>query len=190
MGTGAIGLTLGLAFNFILSSVLLGILVTNVLKRSRINNLSFNFVDNCKNLLHSSVVNWIPLLITVIGSQLGTIVVFGSQGSDQAAVYFLALTIVTGLTSVMNSLFSIAIPALSALQDYRKRFAWQRIRLSVILLLPFSCSLIFYSEEIMRLIGDDYVKGSSFLQILLLSMLPMAILGGVNALVFSYGNYR
>jgi O-antigen/teichoic acid export membrane protein len=190
MGTGAIGLTLGLAFNHILSSILLGILVINVFKRSRINYLSIKFIDNCKNLLRSSVVYWIPFLITVIGSQLGTIVVFGSQGSNQAAVYFLALTIVTGLTSVMNSLFSIAIPALSALQDYRKRFAWQTIRLSAILLLPFSCSLIFYSEEIMRLIGDDYVKGSSFLEILLLSMLPMAILGGVNALVYSYGNYR
>jgi len=191
MGTGAIGLTLGLAFNHILSSVLLGIVVgTKVLKSTRINYLSINFVQKSKKLLVSSVVFWFPFLITTIGSQLGTLVVFGSQGSNQAGVYFLALTIVTGLTNVMNSLFTIALPALSGLKDYRKRFAWQTIRLSAIILLPFSCSLLFYSEDIMKLLGQDYVQGASSLEVLLLSMLPMAILSGINALVYSYGNYR
>ena len=191
MGTGAIGLTLGLAFNHILSSVLLGIVVgTKVLKSTRINYLSINFIQKSKKLLVSSVVFWFPFLITTIGSQLGTLVVFGSQGSNQAGVYFLALTIVIGLTNVMNSLFTIALPALSGLKDYRKRFAWQTIRLSAIILLPFSCSLLFYSEDIMNLLGQDYVQGASSLEVLLLSMLPMAILGGINALVYSYGNYR
>jgi stage V sporulation protein B len=191
MGTGAIGLTLGLTFNHVLSSILLGIVVgTKVLKSTRINYLSINFIQKSKKLLVSSVVFWFPFLITTIGSQLGTIVVFGSQGSNQAGVYFLALTIVTGLTNVMNSLFSIALPALSGLKDHRKRFAWQTIRLSAIILLPFSCSLLFYSEDIMKLLGQDYAQGASSLEVLLLSMLPMAIVSGINALVYSYGNYR
>jgi O-antigen/teichoic acid export membrane protein len=130
------------------------------------------------------------MLITAIGSQLGTIVVFGSQGANQAGVYFLSLTIVIGITSVMNSLFTIALPTLSGLSDYRKRFAWHAIRFSAIILLPFSCSLIFYSKEIMRLFGQNYTAGSSSLEILLLSMLPMAVLIGINTLVYSYGNYR
>jgi O-antigen/teichoic acid export membrane protein len=100
------------------------------------------------------------------------------------------LTIVTGITSVMNSLFTIALPTLSGLQDYRKRFAWQTIRFSAIILLPFSCSLIFYSKEIMELFGQNYTNGSSSLELLLLSMLPMIVLSGINTLVYSYGNYR
>jgi O-antigen/teichoic acid export membrane protein len=191
MGTGAIGLTIGLTFNHILSSILLGIVVvTTIFKSSRINNFVTIFIHNSKNILLSSIVYWIPFLITAIGSQLGTIVVFGSEGANEAAVYFLALTIVTGITSVMNSLFTIALPAMSALSDYRKRFAWQTIRISSIILLPFSCSLIFYSKEIMQLVGSDYVIGSSLLQILLLSILPVAVLSGINTLVYSYGNYR
>jgi O-antigen/teichoic acid export membrane protein len=191
MGTGALGLTIGLTFNHVLSSILLGIVVmTTIFKSSRNNNLLTSFVHYSKNILHASVVYWIPLLITAVGYQMGTIVVFGSQGPNQAGVYFLALTIVTGITSVMNSLFTIALPALSSLQDYRKRFAWQTIRLSAIIILPFSCSLIFYSKEIMQILGRDYVKGSSSLEVLLLSLLPMAVISGVNALVYSYGNYR
>jgi O-antigen/teichoic acid export membrane protein len=143
-----------------------------------------------KDILMSSMASWIPLLVTTIGAQLGTVVVFGSQGSNQAGVYFIALTIVNGITGVMYSLFTIGLPALSGMQDGRKRFTWHTIRLSVLLSLPFSSSLIFYSKEIMQLIGQDYSQGALSLQILLLSMLPTAILTGVNALAYSYGNYR
>jgi O-antigen/teichoic acid export membrane protein len=191
LGAGAIGITLGFALNHILSSILLGIVVrTKVLKSASIDYSSFDFIQISKNLLVSSMVYWIPLVITTIGSQLGTIVVFGSQGSNQAGVYFLALIIVTGLTSVMNSLFSIALPALSSLRDHRKRFAWQTIRLSAIFLVPFSCSLLFYSKELLQSLGNDYANGSLSLQILLLSMLPMAVTNGVSTLAYSYGNYR
>jgi O-antigen/teichoic acid export membrane protein len=191
IGTGAVGLTIGIASNYVLSSILLGIFVMRtIFKSTSPSNLIERFVANSKSILVSSIVYWIPLLITTIGSQLGTIVVFGSQGAIHAGVYFLTLTIVTGITSVMNSLFTIALPTLSGLRDYRKRFSWHTIRFSAILLLPFSCSLIFYSEEVMQLFGQGYVSGSSSLEILLLSMLPMAVLTGINTLVYSYGNYR
>ena len=191
IGTGAVGLTIGFTSNHVLSSILLGIFVMRtIFKSSRTTNLVARFIANSKSILISSIVFWIPLLITTVGSQLGTIVVFGSQGANQAGVYFLTLTIVTGITGVMNSLFTIALPTLSGLRDYRKRFAWHTIRFSAIILLPFSCSLIFYSSEVMQLFGRNYITGSSSLEILLLSMLPMAVLTGVNTLVYSYGNYR
>jgi O-antigen/teichoic acid export membrane protein len=191
IGTEAVGLTLGFTSNHVLSSILLGVFVMRTIFKSvSTSNLVARFITYSKSILTSSIVYWIPMLITTIGSQLGTIVVFGSQGANQAGVYFLTLTIVTGITSVMNSLFSIALPTLSGLQDYRKRFAWHAIRFSAIILLPFSCSLIFYSREIMQLFGQNYTSGSSSLEILVLSMLPMAVLTGVNTLVYSYGNYR
>ena len=90
----------------------------------------------------------------------------------------------------MNSLFTIALPTLSGLRDYRKRIAWQTIRLSTIIILPFSCSLIFYSNEVMRLFGSDYVNGALSLEILLLSILPLCVISGVCTLLNSYGYYR
>ena len=191
IGTGAIGLTIGFTSSHVLSSILLGVLVIRtIFKKSSVSNSVASFIASSKSILVSSIVFWIPFLITTIGSQLGTIVVFGSQGANQAGVYFLALTIVTGITYVMNSLFIIALPTLSGLRDYRKRVAWHTIRFSALILLPFTCSLIFYSEEIMGLFGQNYTSGSASLELLLLSMLPMVVLTGINTLVYSYGNYR
>jgi O-antigen/teichoic acid export membrane protein len=204
-GTGAVGMMIGYTSTNILSSILFAVVILGVIFKTssssssslpsmiatRLKSLrdTFNF-RAIKDILTSSMASWIPLLVTTIGAQLGTVVVFGAQGSNQAGVYFIALTIVNGITGVMYSLFTIGLPALSGMQDGRKRFTWHTIRLSVLLSLPFSSSLIFYSKEIMQLIGQDYSQGALSLQILLLSMLPTAILTGVNALAYSYGNYR
>lgn len=191
LGFGALGLMLSFTVNQILVSVTLGILSLIVLKSSNSHFPSeYTILKASKHILTSSSVYWIPFLVTTIGSQLGTLVVFGTGGSSQAAVFFMSLTIVTGIAGVMYSLFTIALPVLSSMQDGRKRFAWQTIRLSLIIALPFSSSLIFYSEDIMRLLGNSYAEGSLSLQIMLISMLPVAATYGINSLVYSYGEYR
>jgi O-antigen/teichoic acid export membrane protein len=200
MGTGVLGLTIGYTLYHIVSSILLGIIILTIFSLSNKNNIRNNtqritveaakFGHACKNIVTASVVRWIPYLITTIGSQLGPIVTFGFQGSDQAGMYFIALTIVEGITYVMYSLFTVALPALSGMQDGRKRFTWHIMRLSALLSLPFSSALIFYSREIMQLVGKAYVEASSSLEILLLSMLPTTVFTGVTALVYSYGNYK
>jgi O-antigen/teichoic acid export membrane protein len=42
----------------------------------------------------------------------------------------------------------------------------------------------------MNLFGANYIQGELSLQILLLSVLPTIIAGGIGNLVFSYGNYK
>jgi O-antigen/teichoic acid export membrane protein len=195
MGAGVLGLTIGYTLNYIISSILLGIVILTIFKLSNKNKnnqiiTAANFSHACKNIFTASVVRWIPFLITTIGSQLGTIVIFGFQGSDQAGLYFMALIIVNGITYAMYSLFTVALPALSGMTDGRKRFTWHAIRLSALISLPFSSALVFYSREIMNLIGQAYVEASSSLVILLLSMFPTAVLTGVTVLVYSYGNYK
>jgi O-antigen/teichoic acid export membrane protein len=143
-----------------------------------------------KNILIASVVSWIPALISIIGINLGTLLVFGSHGASEAGVYFISFSLVTAISASMSALFTIAFPTLSGMQDGRKRFAWRTIKISSIFSLPLSFALIFYSKQTMHLFGEDYIKGSSSLEILLLSMLPIAIMTGINTLVYSYGNYK
>jgi O-antigen/teichoic acid export membrane protein len=197
MGGGAIGLTLGYTvFGQLLGSILLGIVI---MKLFRASSSSFEVSTkkpqvslSCasKNILIASAASWIPLLVPTIGSDLGTLVLFGSQGSNQAGVYFITFTIYTGILSVTYSLITIGLPALSGMEDGRKRFTWQIIRLSAVISVPLSTTLIFYSKQIMQLIGQDYSQGSLSLQVLLLSMLPMSVINGIDTLVFSYGSYR
>jgi O-antigen/teichoic acid export membrane protein len=196
MGAGVLGLTIGYTLNHIISSILLAIVILTTFALSNKNNNNqirtavVNFSHACRNIVTAGVARWIPHIITTIGSQLGTIVIFGFQGSDQAGMYFIALIIVNGITYAMYSLFTVALPALSAMQDGRKRFTWHAIRLSALISVPFSSVLIFYSREIMQLVGQTYIEASLSLEILLLSMLPTTVFTGVTALVYSYGNYK
>ena len=62
--------------------------------------------------------------------------------------------------------------------------------MSLMVTIPISSSIIFYSKDIMQLFGQAYVEGSFSLQLLLLSALPAVITSGVNSLIYSRGNYR
>ena len=190
-GVGAVGITLTYSAGYIAASVLLSATIVLILKKSvKSKSSEVNLSNASKDISISSVASWIPDLVMIIGIQLGTVVVFGTRGSNEAALYFISLTIVSGITVVVYSIFTMALPALSSMGDGRKRFAWHTIRLSSIISLPLTSSLIFYSKEIMQLIGRDYSEGSLSLQILLLSMLPIAVQAGIGSLVYSYGYYR
>jgi O-antigen/teichoic acid export membrane protein len=191
MGTGALGITIGFTSFPILTSVLLIFTTVMILFKLPTQNKPASTLSHAlKNLLTVSMTFWIPSVIATIGFQLGTIVVFGTQGAYQAGLYFVALSIVTGISLVMTVLSTIAFPAMSAMTDGRKRMAWRIIKLTLITTLPFSSAIIFYSREIMQLFGAGYIEGSSTLEILLLSILPNAIVGGITILVFSYGNNK
>jgi O-antigen/teichoic acid export membrane protein len=192
MGTGVLGLTIAYLFNYVISSILLSFNIIDIFKvfRPSKNKPQVSFNDSCKRILAASVPTWIPALITTIGAQLGTVIVFGSEGASEAGAYFIAFSIYSAISAIVYSLFSAAYPALSGMHDRRKRFTWQLIKISLFISIPFSSSFIFYSNDIMQLVGRDYIKGSLPLEYLLLSMLPTAMLSGINVLVYSYGNYR
>jgi O-antigen/teichoic acid export membrane protein len=193
LGSGIIGLTISyLLIDSTLSSILLGIVILKLLKpvsRKGIGRkLSFN--NASKDILIGGVTSWIPILVTSIGYQLGTIVLFGSKGPTDAAIYFLTLNIVNGILFSTTAIFGITLPALSSMDDGRKRLAWQTIRWSAIISMPLSAFLVFFSQDVMRLFGESYVQGAKSLQILLLSILPTIVAGGIGNLVFSYGKYK
>ena len=189
MGMGSFGITIGYALFSILGSILLVIVVMMIFKGSK-NNADLKLKQSFKKILEASMANWIPALIATLSSQLGTIVVFASNGASQAGVYFIAYSIVTAIASIASVLFTIAYPALSAMDDGRKTFVGRIIKMSAIIAMPFSASAFFYSKEIMQLFGPSYADGSFLLQIMVLATLPGQIASGVSTLAYSYGKYR
>lgn len=192
MGYGILGLTLGYTFfGQILSSVLLAIFIGKIFKSTKkVTKPEITIRNASKSLLVGGIVAWIPILITTLGIDVGTLVLYNTYGSYQSGVYFIALAIANAINAIVYSIFTISLPVLTSMHHGRKRFVWQTIRISAIMALPLSCSIIFYSNDIMNLIGSNYEKGSSSLQILLLSSFPIIVLTGVETLVFSYGQYR
>src|SRR3989475_1080867 len=189
IGAGALGVTIGYAFFPILSSLFLSIVVLTIFKSSkRKPDVVFNRA--LKDILTASTVSWIPSIIYTVGLHLGQIMVFGTHGANQAGVYFIAFSIAGAISAVMLVLLTIAYPALSAMDDGRKRLTWRVTKISLIIAIPISSAVIFTSKETMQLFGQSYIAGSFPLEILLVSMLPTAIMTGINTLVYSYGNFR
>jgi O-antigen/teichoic acid export membrane protein len=190
LGTGELGITIGFTFFPILASLLLSITIIMIFKPSSMYKSEVSLRKSFKIIFTASVASWIPHIIYTIGTNLGTLLVFGSYGASEAGVYFIAFSIITAISASMLALFTIALPALSGMQDGRKRFAWRTIKINLVISLPISFALIFYSKQIMQLFGEEYIKGSSSLEILLLSIFPFAIMTGITTLVYSYGNYK
>ena len=189
MGTGAIGVTIGFTFSGFVGSILLSFYLLVIFKGTS-KHSEVTLYRSMKDILIAGSANWIPALVTRIGTQLGTIVVFGLQGATQAGVYFIAFSVATAIMTVMLVLLTIAFPTLSGMTDGRKRFAWRMTKMSLILGIPFSISVIFYAKDVLLLFGPNYIDGVLVLQLLLVSMLPITVATGIRTLVYSYGNYR
>lgn len=192
-GSGVVGISLSyLVFGNVLSAILLTIYSKSLFRpTSKVQTKStIGLRHASKDLLAGGVASWIPMIVMNIGIQLGTLVLFESKGSDDTAIYFISLTIVNALLVGTVSLATIGLPVLSAIQDGRKRLAWQTLRWGYLISVPLASAIFFYSQEILNLLGQNYTEGATALQILLLSIPPTIIHSGISNLIYSYGNYK
>ena len=174
----------------LISAILMAIVLIRILIHRPHDQKPGNVRSPVRQILAASFSYWIPTLASVVGSQLGTIIVFGEHGPEQAGVYFIAFLVYTAIISISATILVITFPLISTMNDGRKRFAWKIIRLSLIVGMPLSIAILFYSRDLLQLMGDRYVEGTLSLQILLLSILPYIVGNGIGYLPYSYKNYR
>lgn len=184
-----LGVMIGFTIAPTLTAILFALNVKSLIKKVLITS-SFKFLETFKMLLRASVAAWIPSLIDTIGGQIGTVTVLAIQGSSQAGFYFLAFQISIGISAVIWALESVTYPVLSAMSKGRNLFLWRVIKIGLLIVLPLSSSAIFYSTDIMQIFGYDYAEASLPLQLLLISILPIAVSAGISILMYSYGRYR
>ena len=191
MNIGSVGVLIGYASFEILTSIHLGIVVTRMTRNKSIGSSYLDVNNSFKMILDASIPSWIPKLITLLsGANLGTIIVFGSSGSAEAASYFLSFTISLAVFSIVLPLFTVAYPALSAMNDGRKRLTWRIIKISMIISIPLSSSIFFYSDDVIGLLGSHYADSSLLLRLFLIAIFPNSISLMIGQLVYAYGNYR
>lgn len=191
MHVGVTGILMGYAVYEILASILLAFSIFRMIKHQDKSKSIIKLNDFFKRILEASVPHWIPKLITTLGGfNLGTIIVFGSNGAAEAASYFLAHAIFAAIFALVTPMFAISYPALAAMSDGRKRFTWRIMKISLIISIPLSSSVIFYSDDIVGLLGRDYMDASILLRMFLLAILPLSISHMIGQLVYAYGSYR
>jgi O-antigen/teichoic acid export membrane protein len=194
-GAVSLGIALSIAIFSISMAILLAYKVVELFRGTKDKEIAnaqpaTGFRETIKSIVVAGMAAWIPNFIYIAGSQLGIIVVNSSQGANEAGLYFISYSIVMAMLTVTSVLQTIAYPALSGMYDGRKRFAWRMLKLTLIIILPLSSSIIFYSRDIVQIFGQQYVQSSSMLEIMALSVLPTSVAGFISILVYSYGNYR
>lgn len=188
LGVGATGITLGYMSAFASSAILSSYTLLRIFKPYQ-KDSTIDLYQACKTILLASIPSWAPKVLSVIGARIGTVFVFAIEGANQAGSYFIASSVFYAITAMMDSLFSIAFPVLSSMDDQRKRYVWRLIKISLVITLPLSSTAILYSEEILGIFGQGYVGMSVPLKIILLSTLAIIFNVGITTLVYSYGNY-
>lgn len=188
IGTGAIGITIGYLIGYISAAAFLSFALVTILSSIK-KETTLRLYNACRNILIAGVPSLVPKVIGILGTNLGTILVFGMQGAGQAGSYFIAFSIFYAIAAIRDSLFAVAFAMLSAMDDQRKRFVSDLTKMSLIITIPI-CSIVYlYSDDVMGLFGSQYIESSLALKIMLLSMLPSMFASGIISLVYAYGNY-
>lgn len=188
IGTGAIGITIGYLIGYISAAVLLSFALVTILTSIK-QDTTLRLYDACRNILIAGVPSLVPKVIGILGTNLGTVLVFGMQGAGQAGSYFIAFSIFYAIAAIRDSLFGVAFAVLSAMDDQRKTLVSNLTKMSLIITIPV-CSIVYlYSDDVMGLFGHQYIESSLALKIMLLSMLPSMFASGIISLVYAYGDY-
>ncbi len=187
IGMGAVGAALGYSVLYFTSVTILGLIVSRMLRSTKVTS---KMRESAKEILKASSASWIPNLITVLGMQLGVLVVFGLQGAAEAGIYYIAFAIFSAIVAIPSAITGIAYPVLSGMEDGRKRFAWRAIRLGLVISMPIAASIMLYPKEVLGFLGQDYQAGSMTLTILLASMTPVVVASGISTLAYAYGRYN
>lgn len=193
-GIEVYGILIGFMLAPIVSIIILAIAISRKILRQDITKHdkkpNFESFKSLRDIFMAGTSFWIPGIVNTIGSQLGTILVLLSVGASQAGIYFLSFSIVTAIIMINSVLSTLAYPTISSMVDGRKGAVWRFMKISLVLTIPVSLVVIFYAGEVLNVFGNSYSEGKSYLQILLLSILPTTILSGTSVLSYAYGNNR
>jgi O-antigen/teichoic acid export membrane protein len=190
-GEGVLGLISAMVAFSIIETIIMVIASVRLLKMQLTVRIHLEKTRTIfKDILTGGFPYWMPTLITSLGAQLGTVLVFGWQGSAEAGYYFISYSIYSALSTMITVIFSISFPVLSAMDKGHGKLTWKTIKFSLLLSVPLTTSFMFYPSEILSIFGDKYTAGAVPLIILLVSIIPVAFSSGINNYYYSQGKYR
>ena len=184
-GLGALGIMLGYLTLSIISLTAYLILTLKFIGPPKPN---FNLKRGVE-LFKAGSVNWLPAIISILGLQLGVLVVYGFHGAFQAGLYFIAYAIAGIVLAIPSSLFGVMFPVLSGMEDGREKASWKATKLTLTIVVPIALALTVYSKNILSFFGPNYIDAWLPLTILLIAVAPFAMVQGVNILAYASGLY-
>lgn len=189
LGWGTLGASIGYGMLAVVKFVLLlGFLV--VIPVSLFPSRSIFSMKVAGEVIKAGAVNWFPLIILAVGSQLGILIVYGIRGPEETGFYFIAYTIASAVWAIPSSIWETALPVLSGMVEGRKRLTWKGTKLGMVITVPIIVILFLCSNAILGFFGSEFLLVYTALTLLLASALFIPILNGVQTLAYARGEYR
>jgi len=188
LGWGALGAGIGYSITFVISfSLLLGFLMWGPIPLTQSMG-AFN-LRAAREIVKAGSAGWVPAVILAIGSQFGTLIVYGTWGAGETGLYYLAFAIFSAVSAIPSSIWVIMFPVLSGMPDGRKRFTWRGIKFGLAITVPLVTSLFLSSKVILGLFGSEFLLVDRALALFLASAVFFTIVNGIETLAYAYGRY-
>ncbi len=188
-GLGGLGAALGHFTLNLVVLVVLAILFINIIGMPNMPKLN-ELRTKGAEIVKAGMAIWPSGVLTVLGPQLGVIVVYGSQGAIEAGLYYIAQAIMMLIFAIPSSVMTLMFPLLSGMSDNRKRTTWKVMKISFAISTPIIIISILYSQIILGFLGEEFMQANITLIILLLSIVPSIIVSSISNLSYAYGFYR
>ena len=192
LGVGILLLYLGMGFVGVMGGYITASLVSNAIYICKCRGLKARRSDRAalKNLLEASMPSYIPSILSVAGTWLGVIGLFGLTGGEETGTYYMAFTMASLVYSIPGTLLGLMFPILSGMEDGRKRATGRAVRFTYAIVAPLAALGLAYPWVPLRLLGESYIGSATALQILLLGAFLAPVTSGFSSLLYAYGRYR
>ncbi len=145
-----------------------------------------------KLVFRGSLANWVPNVTELLGTQLGILTIFALKGSAETGLFYITFAIFNVINMIPSAINVINHPVFSGLRDLEKqKHQLERtIKLTYLISIPIASVVLFYSEIILRIIGESFVGAKEILMILVISFPIIILVDGIWFLIYARGSYK
>lgn len=190
IGFDGVGAVLGFVLAGVILTATLSVYTLTVLRSIHISIGKVFDLEVLRELFNASVVSWLPNVITIIGTQIGILVLFSHQGALSTGVYYIAYAIFLVVLALPNTFLSLLFPVLSGLESGHASATKRTLNLVLVTSTPLAAIMAVYSPFILGLVGTGYISGATILTLLSLSIPLACVVNGIRSLVYALGEYN
>lgn len=139
-------------------------------------------------LLRAGLPVWLPSAISMVGQNLGVLVVYSFSGSSEAGTYYAAYAVVAALASLPTILVNLLVPVFSGRRE-DEVFSREILRIASYVSTLASVSLIIYPEVPLGFLGREYLESVGVLRVLAATIVPLSVTSVLLSLIYSRDMY-
>jgi O-antigen/teichoic acid export membrane protein len=151
-----------------------------------------NFLPNVKKLVRAGLAKWIPTIVSVLGVQLGVLILYVEKGASATGFFYISFSIYNVLSMIPAAMVTVGHPLMSGMNTIseQKVFLDRIFKMGFLFTMPIASCVIFYSQSIMSIFGSEFIVSKEVLALLVFSLPLYVITNGAFYMYYARAEYR